>query len=79
MKIETISCNCGNVFAACVIGHIDASWKINREVYKLQGCIVSECSENVQFTSKDCCDQRKNLIHIDDLLEELRNEIEDEL
>ena len=79
-KVETISCKCGNTFAGCVVEHIDASWKINREFYKLQGCIVSETEDGVKFSSeKNCCEQRQNLTHIDDLLEEFRDEIENEL
>lgn len=80
-KVETIACQCGNVFAASVVNYIDAAWKINREVYKLQGCVIGESdSDKFRFSDeKDCCEQRKNLIHIDDLLDEFKDEIEDEL
>jgi len=78
-KIETISCKCGNVFAACSVNHIDAAWKIQREFYKVQGCVINETENDVKFTGKGCCEQRNNLFHIDDLLEEFRSEIEDDM
>jgi hypothetical protein len=80
-KVETISCKCGNIFAASVVEHIDASWKINREFYRLQGCIINETdSDEFKFSSdKNCCEQRINLIHIDNLLDDYREEIETEL
>lgn len=80
-KVETIACQCGNIFAASIIEHISTSWKINREFYKLQGCIIGEAdASNFKFGStKECCEQRKNLLHIDDLLDEFRDEILDEL
>jgi len=79
-KVETIACQCGNIFAASVVEHIDTAWKINREVYRLQGCVISETdTDKFKFSGeKDCCEQRKNLFHIDELLDEFKEEIEDD-
>jgi hypothetical protein len=80
-KIETIACKCGGVFSACSAEHIDAEWKINREVYRLQGCIIEEQnSDDFSFSAnKDCCEHRTNLFHIDTMLDDFREEIELEL
>jgi len=80
-KVETIACKCGNIFAASAVEYIDTAWVISREVYKLQGCIISETdNDKIKFgEDKDCCEQRKNLFHIDYLLDEYREEIEAEL
>ena len=79
-KVETIACKCGNVFSACNTSHIDTEWKINREVYRLQGCIIEEKDADAfKFnTNRDCCEQRTNLFHIDGLLDTFRDEIQEE-
>lgn len=79
-KVETIACKCGNVFSACNTNYIDTEWKINREVYRLQGCIIEEKDADAfKFdTNRDCCEQRANLFHIDGLLEAFRDEIQEE-
>ena len=80
-KIETIACKCGNVFSACSMRHIDTEWKINKEVYRLQGCIIKElyADEFRVNTNRNCCAQRSNLFHMDKLLTEFREEIEIEI
>ena len=80
-KVETIACKCGNVFSACSTSHIDTEWKINREVYRLQGCIIKEQDADAfKFnTNRNCCEQRANLFHIDGLLDAFREEIEIEI
>ena len=80
VKVETIACKCGNVFSACGISHIDTEWEINREVYRLQGCLIQEQDADAfKFNiDKNCCEQRANLFHMDSLLEAFRDEILEE-
>ena len=80
VKVETIACKCGNIFSACSTEHIDTEWVINREVYRLQGCIIEEKDADAfKFdTNKNCCEQRANLFHIDGLLDTFRDEIQEE-
>lgn len=59
IKIERITCNCGQVIAGCVHGEQDARWDKDKRRYMAQGCKVDIIPvEDFKFGKCQCEDQK---------------------
>lgn len=62
IKIERITCNCGQVIAGCVHGQQDAGWDNDKRRYMKQGCKVDIVPvEDFKFGKCQCGDQKTKM------------------
>jgi hypothetical protein len=54
-KVETITCLCGEVIAACIDGGQDSEWIENRETYQRKGYVAeTTVNQPVKFGQCRC-------------------------
>jgi hypothetical protein len=62
IKIERITCNCGQVIAGCVHGQQDAGWDKDKRGYMIQGCEVDIIAlEDFKFGKCQCEGQKTKM------------------
>jgi len=62
IKIERITCSCGEVIAGCVHGQQDASWESDKNGYIQSGCTSDIVDvENFRFGKCQCEGQKTKM------------------
>ena len=62
IKIERVTCNCGQVIAGCVHGQQDARWNTDKRGYMAQGCEVDIVPvEDFKFGECKCEGQKTKM------------------